>query len=362
MTNICFYTSDYGYGHAARDIEIIRKIAESIKANFFIKTDGPYDFMKRSLPFTKVIRNKNDIGVVFNENSVIVDRDKSEKNLCEWINSWDKYILNEKQFCETNKIDLIISDIVPQPFLVSKDLGIPSLGISNFTWHYIFNYLFEDTTYTKMLEEAYKDAEIILALPFNEEMNAFNKREISLISRKVSTYKKQIRKLYGIHDDEKLIYIGVGKSFNPSFLDQMALVKQSGTRILISSHVRISSANIIRIPEDETETQNYISMCDMIVSKPGYSTVSKAIRSKIPIFLLERCGFKEDELMRNAIEELSIGKVISKDFFLSGDWINYLDELDDYRIHFEDLPDRLTCDGTEDVLRFMSESGYILER
>ena len=28
MTNICFYTSDYGYGHASRDIAIIRRILD----------------------------------------------------------------------------------------------------------------------------------------------------------------------------------------------------------------------------------------------------------------------------------------------------------------------------------------------
>jgi len=360
--NICFYTSDYGYGHAARDIAIIRRIAEGYKANFFVKTDGPFDFIKHSLPFAKVIRNKNDIGVVFKPNSVIVDRSETEKNLNVWTDSWDKYILNEKRFCETNKIDLIISDIVPQAFLVSEDLSIPGIGISNFTWHYIFNDLFGNTSLTKMLEEAYKAAKIILVLPFNEEMNGLKKREISLISRKVLIYKEQMRKLCGIHHDEKLIYIGVGKSFNSSILDQMALTKQRGIRILVSSHIRISLPNMIRIPEDETEAQNYISMCDMIVSKPGYSTVSEAVRSRIPIFLLERCGFKEDELMKNMIKKLNIGEVISKNSFLSGDWIKYLDELDNYRIHFEDLPDRFTRDGTEDVPKFMSESGYISER
>ena len=48
--------------------------------------------------------------------------------------------------------------------------------------------------------------------------------------------------------------------------------------------------NVVNIPPEEVETQNYIAMCDLIVSKPGYGTVSEAIRAKIPMFLLKRDG------------------------------------------------------------------------
>ena len=80
MTNICFYISDYGYGHASRDIAIVRKILNENKdVKIFVKTDGPFHFVRQSLPQknVEVIQTKNDIGVVFKGNSVSVDKEKT---------------------------------------------------------------------------------------------------------------------------------------------------------------------------------------------------------------------------------------------------------------------------------------------
>ncbi|HEX7627404.1 MAG TPA: hypothetical protein VF354_00595, partial [Candidatus Methanoperedens sp.] len=77
--NICFYISDYGYGHASRSIAIIRKLLSEYKyAKIYIKNSGAFDYLRRSLPNknVEVVRSKNDIGVIFKENSVIVDREQ----------------------------------------------------------------------------------------------------------------------------------------------------------------------------------------------------------------------------------------------------------------------------------------------
>lgn len=73
--NICFYISDYGYGHASRDIAIIRKVLEELPVRVFIKTDGPFQFIKQSLPLETCacVRTKNDIGLVFKDGSLKVD-------------------------------------------------------------------------------------------------------------------------------------------------------------------------------------------------------------------------------------------------------------------------------------------------
>jgi hypothetical protein len=63
LKRICFYTSDHGYGHAARDIAIIRGICKQLDVRVYVKTDVPFEFMKHSLPFAQVIRRRNDIGI-----------------------------------------------------------------------------------------------------------------------------------------------------------------------------------------------------------------------------------------------------------------------------------------------------------
>lgn len=357
MTNICFYISDYGYGHASRDIAVIRKILNAYKdVKIYIKTNGAFDFVRQSLPQknVEVIRTENDIGVIFKENSVIVDRGRTKKMLDEWLGSWEDYINKEKRFCGVHKIDLILSDITPQIFIVADKLNIPSIAISNFTWHYIFYNLFGDIPATEQIEDAYLHADLALVLPFNEDTNIFReKKEISLVSREITADKYNMRRKWGISDDEMLVYLGVGRSFNPSIMRNMKKIDQPNVKFLVSSYAELPFDNVIKIPSTETEAQNYINMCDLVVSKTGYGTVSEAVRGKIPMFLLKRDGFKEDELIGNKVEELGIGKFISEKSFLDGDWIERIEEVKKYRGRYDNIPKRFKNDGVPEVVDVM---------
>ena len=361
MTNICFYISDYGYGHASRDIAIIRKILnESNNVKIFVKTDGPYNFVRQSLPQknVEVIQSKNDVGIVFKGNSVSVDREKTRKVLDEWLASWDEYIQNEKRFCEKHNINLILSDIVPQPFIVADELGISGIAISNFTWHYIFYNLFGDAPATERIKEAYQCADVALVLPFNEEMDFLKfrrKKEISLVSREISEGRRDMRGKCGVSDDELLVYVGVGLSFDSSFMRNMKKIAMPDVKFLVSSNAELPFGNVIKIPNNETETQNYIGMCNLVVSKTGYGTVSEAVRAKIPMFLLKREGFKEDELIGNKVEEMGIGKFISEKSFLDGDWVSdlniNLNSLGEYIKRFDNLNSRFKSDGIPEIVK-----------
>lgn len=357
--NICFYISDYGYGHASRSIAIIRKLLSEYKnAKIYIKNSGAFDYIRHSLPHEniEVVKSKNDIGVIFRENSVIIDREQTRRMLIDWISSWDEFIKMEKQFCESHRIDLILSDITPQAFVVANELDIPGIAISNFTWYYIFYNLFGNIPAVEQIKRAYECADIALVLPFNEDMNVFKKqKKVGLVSREITGNKYDLRRKMGISDSELLVYIGVGKSFDPSFMRNMKNLDIPNLKLLVQSNVALPFKNIIRIPDMETETQNYINMCDLVLSKTGYSTISEAIRGKVPMFLLKRQGFKEDELLGNTIERLGIGRFISEKAFLEGEWKYELNDLDKYNAKYGDLNDIYNKDGTLEIIDIIKE-------
>jgi len=304
LKRICFYTSDYGYGHAARDIAVINGILSRGKAEIFVRTDTAFDMMRRSLPGAKVLRLRNDIGVSYQGNSARADVEKTEAALLAWMDSWDDYLKKEEVFCREHEIDLILSDIVPQPFLVAKDLELPSMGISNFTWHYIW---------------------------------------------------VNMRMRYGLTDDDVLIYLGLGRSLDPDFLLGLKEVelpdaKSLDVKFLVSSSLDLPLKNMLKIPPQETESQNYIAMCDLVVSKTGYSTASEAIRARVPMLLFTRNGYEEDKLVASGVGSLGVGREISEEEFLSWGWIEYLDDPEDLRAGFASLPQRFSGDGLSEAL------------
>jgi hypothetical protein len=255
---------------------------------------------------------------------------------------------------------LIVSDITPQPFLVAEDLGIPGIGFSNFTWHYIFYNLLGKTPATERLKEAYTAGDLAMALPFHEEMEFFKARkEVPLISRDITVRRDAMRATLGLKEDELLIYLGVGKSLTSWIFKGLKNLDLNGQRLLISSSVelpsRILKEKIVGIPTTETESQNYLAMADMAVSKTGYSTVSEAIRGRVPMLLFRREGYEEDKLFARGVEELGIGREIQVEDVVDGRWVEELDDLNKYREGFNRQSDTFKADGTSDAVDTIKE-------
>ncbi len=129
----------------------------------------------------------------------------------------------------------------------------------------------------------------------------------------------------------------------------------SKIRFLVSSNADFQMKNVCIIPVTETETQNYLAACDLVISKAGYSTLAEAITAKVPICLFKREGFKEDELMESEIKKMGIGTVISTASLLSGDWIKELDNLPKYKSQYDFIGEPYCKDGTAEIIDAIAE-------
>jgi hypothetical protein len=342
MKTICHYISDYGFGHASRSIAIIRELVASREdIRVIAKTSGPFTFTQQSLvhPRIIVIECKNDPEISLYENSHAVDRDRTKKKFLSWMRTWDDYIFRECAFCKENHVDLILSDITPQAFLIAEILGIPGIAISNFSWDIIFRHLFPDLDETEQLANAYQKASFACILPFDIGMEVFPHREpVGLISRRKTVSREKMRRNTGVSDTEILLYLdrssinvllsnkmqdtsdpsnslgSVLRSYtdlkSKSFRGTGSFSGESGRiRFLLPSGY--SFPNELSIPLTETESQNWLGMCDSIITKCGYSTVSEAVSAEIPLFVWKREGFIEDEAIAGTIERLGIGRMVS---------------------------------------------------
>ncbi len=326
VPTFCFYVSDYGNGHAARCIALIRWISEEWSgARVYVKTAGPFSFLKDSLasyPRCVVIETQNDIGVVLQPGRPLVDPKETRSLLTEWVASWDLYVSSEERFCREHAVDCIISDIAPQPFLVANALEIPGIAISNFTWHLIFLTLFGEIHETRELARAYGCCDLALMLPFHEPMEVFPKRkEIGLVSREVTTDRESLRRSLGVLSEETLVFLNCGAEMPETLKQTIREARVPGLSILVSSHLVFPEEHIISIPDGEMETQNYLAACDLIVSKCGYSTISEAVRANVPLLLYRREGFAEDAYLIDSVTAEGFGRVITWDALVAGEWL-----------------------------------------
>ena len=360
MKTICFYVSDYGYGHATRSIALIRKILSRYPdSRIIVKSEGPFALLLKSLPDPRisVIRYRNDISIPLLHSTETVDVDMTRTLLMEWQESWSTTIAEEVRFCKEHGVDLIISDIAPQPFLVADDLGVPSVGISNFSWDTIYEPLVPEMTgIINNLRFAYSHATLACILPFHVPMHAFRKTvSVSLLSRDITFPQYLMRDQLGLSVDDTIVF------FNPRCLiDQLGpdfykILSQESIRVVIPSSFAARHSRIITLPANETESQNWIAMCDLVVTRCGYSTVSEAIQAKVPIVVWERPGFIEDSAIVADIQRLGVGRSHDYQQILSLDWIADLSELSRYKQHYVHIDPNYTNNGSKEILSCLQE-------
>lgn len=309
MRTVAYFISDYGFGHAARSIAIIRTMLHvDPHVKVMVCCSFALDFIKKSLQDEDQKRLyyhqvMNDFGFMLKKNSIEVDVLRMNKEYETFIHYASGYAQDQMRFLQQFKVDLVISDISPLPFIAAKELGIPTIGISNFTWYTAYLDILPKEK-LQFLYQAYKHMDHFIPLAgANEPLwNGSLDRSYDYFCREINHNEvESIRSKLNPDKDRFIVYFGLGMKIGVDNLSKLKIWDSKQCVFLVSGNAFIEGDNIIRIPKDITETQNYIAACDLVISKPGWGTVSEAIQSRKPLLILERGYMREDQ---NTIESL----------------------------------------------------------
>jgi uncharacterized protein (TIGR00661 family) len=322
MTTIAYYISDYGFGHAARSIAIIRKLLERIPTvRIIICTSYPMNFIKQSLisyPNVEYRIVRTDIGYVLVENSLEPDIAKLNQVYDHYVAAAPDQISQETDFLMDEKVRLVLSDITPIPFLCADRLGIPSIGISNFTWYTAYkNWISEIKL--QFLQNAYCRMDHFFALAGADEpqWGSETNRTFGFFSRKVDAFELEtIRINFKNNLSKPLVYVGFGMKADIQPLHSWKIWDNKKVSFVISSSHPINHPNVSIIPVDYIESQHYIAAADLVITKAGWGTVSEAVCYSKPLLIVGRSAMQEDVntiryLQKNHLCELIQWETIS---------------------------------------------------
>ncbi len=361
---VLIYITDHGYGHASRIISLVKHwLSWDRRIKFFIRSQFTADFVKGSLAKysdrVEVISdpNPNDIGLIPGS-GLKVDKEKTKKAVENWILTIEKFIEKETHLWKDKKIDLLISDIVPQAFPIARVLGIPSAGISNFNWADTYEHLFGVCDFVDHIKKMHSNCDIFYELPFESINNSFEKKEKQgLTARKSNPEKVKKIKEHISDSGEKIIYFGLGKSISQDVVNKMSksLLECKDNKFILTQGCDISLSNSFTIPGYDLEGQDYIAAADLVLIKPGYSTIAEAVIAKKPICSLDMDSFPEYITTNSKIKELGIGEVLSVDNILEGEWQTMLKTLDKYIQGYKNIDDRYRLSAENDLISKLNE-------
>lgn len=312
---IAFYISCHGFGHMTRCLGIMENILKTSDYNLYIVCN------KKQNDFAKIYLSKykdriiykdlvTDIGLINKENSLEVDKLSLQQQLLEFTLSWETVVNEESNFLKNLNIKCIVSDISPIGTLVGNKLQLPVVLITNFTWVEQYEYIGTDESIIDKYRQSYsyvtKFIKYDLCLPINS-VNCKEVYEVGFTCRNIDFDKvEKIKQQYG-----KSIMVTCGKSANLNTIN----IKNFNGTIFTTSGIDITceeDCNVVNLPIDILDTQNYIASSDIIITKAGWGTIGEVVLGHTNLVLIERPSAKEDSFNIEKIKENKLGISIAE--------------------------------------------------
>jgi len=344
---IVFYISGHGFGHASRSIEVINAIlAQRPETRVGVRTSAPrwlFDLtVKGKVTYSTL---ECDTGVV-QVDALTLDEADSIRRAASFHSDLVTRAASETRALRELGAGIIVGDIPPLAFAVGASAGIPSIGLGNFTWDWIY----ADYPRVRLapsllpaIRGAYSKASMALRLPMSGGFESFsNVRDIPFVARHASRSRDEVCKLLKLPGDKPIILSSFG-GLGLSGVDSEVISKFKKYTVITAVTAPLGRAqknapaaerkgSLITINEEAMygiglRYEDLVGAAEAVVTKPGYGIVSECIANDAAILYTPRGHFPEYDVIVEEMPKYLRSAQISHDDLFAGKWETHLDKL-----------------------------------
>jgi hypothetical protein len=225
---------------------------------------------------------------------------------------------------------LIVSDISSLGIEVGKAGNIPTLLVENFTWDWIYAQMAPDSgfePFIELLSRSYAQADyrvqtdpVCTPVPCDLHCGPMARKQVMRPAR--------IREELAA-DRRKIVLISMGGfAFDPPFIKELRHHEEYLFVIAGQSRSEIIDDNIRLLAiHSGLHHPDLINAADLLICKSGYSTIAECVQTATPICCVATERFAESEVIEHYVSQEMNGEVIERSCFLSGGWLNGLEEM-----------------------------------
>jgi L-arabinokinase len=323
MRTLRYYITGHGLGHASRSCQIINTLRRRHPqlAVQVVSDAHPWFFRGFLDPSVPVRRDRLDFGVLQHD-SLVLREEETLRAYREFLPERERRVREETESLRREGVALVAADIPPAAFAAAFSAGIPAVGISNFSWDWIYEGLiagrpgYEDILMS--MREDYRCADLLLRLPFFGEFPAFRQIEdVPLVARRAVLSPEEVRQRLQIPPDKRLGLLSFG-GFGLREFDFAALARLRGWIFLGEPELAGASENLRSIPPG-CHYPDLVRAVDVVITKPGYGIVSEAIANRCPVLYTARGDFREQAVLVAALHRYGRAREIGNDKLRRGE-------------------------------------------
>ncbi len=290
------YASSHGYGHLTRLGEVLRAVrARAPRLPLAVVAAAPEWLVRAAVPGPISVRAVEcDVGLA-QRDALAIDEPLTAERCRAFEASWEARIEAEAGFLRARGARAVLADIPPLAFAAAARARIPSIGLGNFSWDWIYRHLDGRqpalTASAELAASAYGRAALLLELPFAGDLSAFPRRvAVGLVARRPRVERAEARRRLGLGAGPAVLlsFGGIGL---PS-LSRAAMAEDSRLQLLFPEDLGPARLAALGLGYPDA-----VGAVDVVVSKPGYGIVSDAIGAATRLVYTERGDFPEYPIM-----------------------------------------------------------------
>jgi L-arabinokinase len=259
-------------------------------------------------------------------------------------------------------VDVVIGDIPPLAFAAAARAALPSYGLTNFTWDWIYAAWPDFEDIIDRVCTSYGLARGLLRLPLHaKDSQAFaafvHVEDVPLIARKASRPAQVVRAELGLPLQTPVVLLSFG-GFAAGGLDLMRLGSWRDYRFVITPPLAEvcthAPANVLILNESPVDYVSLLAACDAVVTKPGYGIVADCLANHVAVLFTDRGPFREYDVLAEALPRLGRARFVARHDLLAGELGPHLDALLACNMPWSEQ----ALDGAEVVAERVLASGY----
>jgi uncharacterized protein (TIGR00661 family) len=318
IKKIAIFISDEGFGHSVRQKTlIIEFLKHSPNIEFTIFNNKRLIFLKEYFGNKLKYRHYKETLYTQKKKNGELDLKKTKKILFNWPKNSDRNI--RKLLSEKSKLDfdILISDLVPEAFLLAKKLKIPSFGVARFSWDwFFFNTDLKTLKETQLIKSYLSLADKIYFSSFVKNKilsnNYLNCKEVNLIFNK-DILKEGTNEFFKSDNTLKCLIMDNGTKTNSDLIKKT--VKYLRDLPFVDFYLSVDNfsdklklyvaeqKNIIPI-QGLKNMHMLITYVDFLVARGGFNTITEILIFKKPALLIDEK--KNPEIQTNLKQMISL--------------------------------------------------------
>lgn len=325
--------SGHGFGHGAQVVPVLNALGRKIPGlTVVLRTTVPSWFFEGRLTVKWTHSAvEQDIGCA-QRGPLLIDCHETWERHLRFQADWEQRVAEEERAIRLKRPELVLSDISWLAIEAGVRARVPAVGLSNLSWDQVLTpYLDpgreDQRAVLEQIRHVYGRADLMIRLAPGLALPAFRHiTDVGAVAQEVSSGEPRLRNLLPAPAGDRIVLVGFGGVALESLpFEQME--RMDGYRFIVDGPIPSRSTRVHSVSTIPLPFIRLLAEADVIMTKPGYSTIVEAVARHRPVVYVRRYTFADEEPLVRYLHRYGRGVELPAPDFHAGRWREALDAL-----------------------------------